>query len=326
MCKYYVTGVAGMIGSTVARQLLQAGNEVIGLDNFWRGREENLVDLKVFDNFSFRYADLATDSSWSEDLVESDRIIHIADIVAGIGYVFNNEWEIFSQNNKINNMVAAVIREKKPEKVVYLGTACSYPQSMQKSVTDSVLCETDKYPAEPESGYGWSKLIGEIELRLAVKDERTNLIVLDLHNVYGYPCIYKEETSQVIPALIWKALSSKNGSPLDIWGDGSQGRAFVHVTDVANAVVLATQYLGEYDCFMIGPTTCTTIKAVAELVCEHPDIMISDITFDLTKPVGDIGRYADNTLARNELGWSPLIEIREGIFDLIDSIKKSEDQ
>ena len=93
---------------------------------------------------------------------------------------------------------------------------------MQRSVNESVLQESDKFPADPESGYGWSKLIEKLSW-LAVKDASTKLIVLDLHNVYGWPCVYNDETSQVIPSLINRALLSKNGK-LEVWGDGSRQR------------------------------------------------------------------------------------------------------
>jgi len=319
MDKYYITGVAGMIGSNTALEFLKCGKTVIGLDNFWRGRKENIKILETYDNFEFRYSDLSSDTTWANDIGHDDYIVHIADIVAGIGYVFDNEWSVFAQNNKINSMIASVIVEKIPKKVVYLGTACSYPLSLQKSVSESVLSESLKYPAEPESGYGWSKLMGEIELKLAVKNLSTKLVILDLHNVYGSPSIYKGNTSQVIPALIWKAISNPSGE-LNIWGDGLQGRAFVHTSDVVNAIKLATEYEGAIDCFMIGPNVCTTIKGIADLICEHPKIGVAEITYDLAKPVGDIGRYADATLANKELGWHSMMTMKDGIFNLIDYV------
>lgn len=323
MKKYYLTGVAGMIGSNVARDLLDQDCIVIGVDNFWRGTKENVSVLELYDNFEFRYADISTDLDWANDMLKNDQLIHIADIVAGIGYVFCNEWAVFSENNKINTSIASLLVDKQPERIIYLGTACSYPESMQQSVYDSILSEKDKFPAKPESGYGWSKLMGEIEFKLAIKNSDTRLITLDLHNVYGDPCIYKEDTSQVIPALIWKAISSKDSS-LNIWGNGLQGRAFVHTSDVSKAIKLATEYEGDLDNFMIGPNFCTTIKEVANIICSHPLISISEITYDLTKPVGDIGRFANNSLAVKELGWSQEKDINKGIHELIDYILKLE--
>lgn len=317
--RVFVTGVAGMIGSNVARALVSSGEIVVGVDNFWRGTRQNIADLIDRENFSFRYADLASDDQWSWDMKSTDVLVHIADIVAGIEYVFGNEWAVFRKNVAINTLIARVTNMRSPEMLLYLGTACSYPQQMQRSVSDSVLSEGDKFPADPESGYGWSKLIGEIEFGLAVKGGGTRLMVLDLHNVYGWPCVYNDRTSQVIPSLINRALSATDGT-LVVWGDGRQGRAFVHVDDVVLAIRLALEYKGGVRNFMIGPDRCTTIAEVADIICSHPGVEARQIAFDTSKPTGDVGRFANYALAHEHLGWRPQVEIRQGIYDLIDRI------
>lgn len=317
--RIYVTGAAGLIGSNVVRALLAAGRQVVGIDNFWRGTQANVREFAGEANFTFRHADLSSDQSWYEDMRESDAVVHIADIVAGIAYVFSNEWAIFQRNLLINTAVARVVAQKRPARLIYLGTACSYPQGMQRSVTTSVLSERDKFPADPESGYGWSKLIGEIEFRLVTKAGPTRLVVLDLHNVYGWPCAYRDSTAQVIPSLINRALSSADGT-LSVWGDGKQGRAFLHVSDVVSAIELALAYNGAHSAFMIGPEACTTIAEVVQIIRAHPKVRIDRVLYDVSKPVGDIGRFADPRLARTELGWSLRMDLVSGIHDLVDRI------
>ncbi len=323
MSKIWVTGVAGMIGSNVAQALLKNGYDVVGIDNFWRGTQKNMEVFIGHEKFRFIHADISAEIDWADDIRNDDIIVHIADIVAGIGYVFANEFEVFSQNNKINANVAKIVTQKSPERIIYLGTACSYPQGLQRDTTTSVLSEEMKLPADPESGYGWSKLLGEIELKLAVKEANTRLIVLDLHNVYGAPCVYKDSTSQVIPSLIWRAITVGAGA-FDVWGDGSQGRAFVHVDDVSEAVGQAVQYQGEFDNFMIGPDYCTTIREVAETIISHDKIGVDSIRYDLDKPTGDIGRFANYSRAAAELGWRPTIDFKTGIYALIDQILETE--
>ncbi len=317
--KVFVTGAAGMIGSNISRSLVEAGLSVVGIDNLWRGTRDNIADLSGCSNFSFRHADISSDHKWYRDMDEHSAIIHTADIVAGIGYVFANEWSIFHTNILINAKIARIVNHFQPQCLIYLGTACSYPQHMQRSVDTSLLSEANKFPADPESGYGWSKLIGEIEFRLAVKGTRTRFTVLDLHNVYGWPCTYNDSTSQVIPALIFKALNSTNGK-LSVWGDGKQGRAFLHVSDVVAAVRSALNYTGTESTFMLGPNRCTTIGEVAQLIQAHPRVNIEEVVFDTSKPTGDIGRYADARLALQELGWAPKIDFRVGLHELIDRI------
>lgn len=317
--KVYVTGAAGMIGSNVARGLLECGFAVVGVDNLWRGTKRNIADLLSMQDFIFRHADIIADRDWYRDMDGRSTLIHTADIVAGIAYVFANEWSVFQKNILINTQIARIVAEVQPRHLIYLGTACSYPQKLQRSVDTSVLSEAAKLPADPESGYGWSKLVGEIEFRLAIKDTSTRFTVLDLHNVYGWPCIYRDSTSQVIPSLIFKALNAKDRK-LSVWGDGKQGRAFLHVSDVVAAVRAAMSYSGSEPTFMIGPDHCTTIAEVARLIQAHPKVGIDEIVFDTTKPTGDIGRFADARLALRELSWAPRTELRAGLHDLIDRI------
>tara|TARA_B100000242_G_scaffold294365_1_gene276795 strand:+ start:8581 stop:9567 length:987 start_codon:yes stop_codon:yes gene_type:complete len=317
--KIFITGVAGMIGSNLARKILKSGHAVVGIDNLWRGTLDNISDLMEHENFSFRKADIISDTDWFSDMKHEDTIIHVADIVAGIGYVFANEWDVFSSNLKINNMIAQIVTNFEPERLIYLGTACSYPQNMQRSVNESVLQESDKFPADPESGYGWSKLIGEIEFKLAVKDASTKLIVLDLHNVYGWPCVYNDETSQVIPSLINRALLSKNGK-LEVWGDGSQGRGFLHVNDVISAVEKSIDYSGDVSNFMIGPDFCTSISELANIIVANDLLPVNEVIYDTSKPMGDIGRFANSSLAQKELGWSVSTDFSEEINALIEKI------
>jgi len=317
--KIFVTGCAGMIGSSICNALVEVGHSVIGLDNLWRGTSDNMAGFFHAPNFEFRHADIASDQDWFRDMDAQSRIVHTADIVGGIGYVFQNEWSVFQKNILINTQIARVLQQVQPEQLIYLGTACSYPQSMQRSTDTSVLKEDDKYPADPESGYGWSKLLGDIEFHLAAKGTGSRLTVLDLHNVYGWPCVYDDKTSQVMPALIYKSLTSTDGT-LTVWGDGTQGRAFVHVTDVVQAVVKSLTYAGTETNMMIGPENCTQIRQLAELIMSHPRINLSEIRYDTTKPTGDIGRFANAARARRELSWQPSVDLKDGVFDLIDRV------
>ncbi len=317
--KIYVTGSAGMIGSNLCAALLADGYDVVGVDNLWRGSTANMAAFLEHPQFDFRHADIAADRDWYVDMDPNAVIVHTADIVAGIGYVFSNEWAIFQKNVLINTQIARLVREYRPRQLIYLGTACSYPQGLQRSVEDSQLRESLKFPADPESGYGWSKLIGEIEFSLALQDAPTQLTVLDLHNVYGWPCVYDQPTSQVIPSLIYKALTSRNGT-IDVWGDGMQGRAFLHVRDVVEGVRKSIGLTEKKANIMLGPDHCTTIRTVAELILEHPGVQVDQINYDTTKPTGDIGRFADTTVARDLLGWQVTVPFRDGLHELIDFV------
>ena len=315
----YVTGAAGMIGSVFCKLALDSGYSVIGIDNLSRGRLDNMANLLLNERFQFVHADIASETNWSLQIDQSDTIIHLADIVGGISYVFSNEWNIFHKNLLINTNLAKIVFERRPRQLVYVGTACSYPQAKQRSVLSSGLTEDDKFPADPESGYGWSKLAGDIEYRILCNSCSVLYTNIDLHNVYGWPCDYNPETAQVIPSLIYKAITNE---VLSVWGDGTQGRAFLEVRDAARALLKAIQSR-KPGSFMIGPDVCTTINEIARIVLAHPQVRASELMHDTTKPTGDIGRFYAGQLSRRELNWEPKISIETGINELIEQIAKS---
>jgi nucleoside-diphosphate-sugar epimerase len=241
-------------------------------------------------------------------------VIHLADIVAGISYVFNNQYEVFRVNNLINTNTFRAIAERPVQKVLYAGTACSWPKKLQLTL-DSVLTEDQLFPAEPESAYGWSKLMGSLELQFLSERSTMQTSTLMLHNVYGPNCDIDPRTSQVIPSIIRRIVELEPGQPLTVWGSGNQGRAFVHVDDIAAAFVAALDTESLPPFIQIGPDHCTSIKQLVETLRDKVVRRDIPIFYDASKPEGDKGRCADFSLARRVLGWSPQVGIEQGLAD-----------
>jgi len=311
-----VTGGAGMIGSNLVKRLVSLGFRVSVLDNLWRGKREYLFDEdgnEIIDmKNDFHEVDLSIPGSWGSLIKNADYVFHLADIVAGINYVFDNQGSIFRQNMLINSNVLAAVRTCNLKGFIYVGTACSFPAAMQTGIDAKPLKEEDAYPALPESAYGWSKLMGEYESLLMGKETGIPVCVLRLHNVYGTPCDYKEERGQVIPSLMRKAIRYPDES-FNVWGSGAQGRAFVHVDDVVDALIFSMEKgLGE-GVIQIGPSLCTSIKKIAETIVKISNKNIK-IYYDTSRPEGDRGRCADYSKAKNLLGWEPRVQLYEGML------------
>lgn len=316
MTHVLVTGGAGMIGSNLVRRLAAEGCRVTVVDNLWRGRLENLVGSNgrpVIDlDRDFKRRDLAEAGVLDDLLPEVDRVVHLADIVGGIGYVFGNQASIFRQNLLINShVVASVSRFPSLRGYVYAGTACSFPADRQTGVDAPPLREADLFPAAPESAYGWSKLMGQYEAELMAKETGIPVGLPILHNVYGAPCDFGRERSQVIPALIRRAIEHP-AAPFTVWGSGRQGRAFLHVDDAVEGIVATMERgLGKGP-IQIGPDSCTAIATIAEEVVRISGKAI-EIVYDTSKPEGDRGRCADYAKASRELGWAPRVALGDGL-------------
>ena len=324
--KICITGGAGMIGSTLLKKLINDNHDIIVIDNLWRGKVENINSIDGW-NFSKNFynldlADKSNEEMLLEILKETQVIIHLADIVAGIGYVFNNQYEIFKINNTINTNIFSIATKLNIKKILYAGTACSFPKNLQLSLT-SILKESQLFPAEPESAYGWSKLIGTLELQYMAEKHNINVTTLMLHNVYGPFCDIDPKRSQVIPSIIRKLIELKPNETLDVWGSGKQGRAFLHVDDVANAFKLALEKDNLPQIIQIGPDNCTSIKDLVTVLINDIIDKPINVHFDTTKPEGDLGRCADYSIANESLGWSPQVNLKEGLIDTYNWIKNN---
>jgi GDP-D-mannose 3',5'-epimerase len=323
--KIAVTGGAGMIGSNLCAALLKAGHEVVVLDNFWRGSRDNLVHsgaAQYGERLRLVIADLSSFGDWCRELEGVDCVYHLADIVAGIGYVFSNEGFIFRKNLLINANVTAAVETMHVPRYVYVGTACSFPLELQTGVDAAPLREEDQYPANPESAYGWSKLMGELDAKYLAKAGTTETVVLVLHNVYGTPCEFESNRAQVLPALCHRALKavSQGERELSVWGDGTQGRAFVHVDDVVSALITALTQGHGVGPIQIGPDRCTQIGEAAEIITRLAGGGLK-VVFDPTKPTGDKGRCADYSKATRHLSWRPSVHFEQGLATMIEWIR-----
>ncbi len=318
MSKILVTGGCGMIGSNLVKRLVTEGHDVTVIDNLWRGRLEYLDGpdgRPVIDTATrFHNIDLSKENPQVHEIVSSNEyVIHLADIVAGIDYVFGNQGELFRQNNLINTNLFHAVRKAGKERIkglIYVGTACSYPLTRQNSLDVVPLREDELFPALPESAYGWSKLMGQLEIGYIEKETGIPCCTLQFHNVYGSPCDFGAR-SQVIPALIRKAINYP-AEEFNVWGSGKQGRAFIHVDDVVDALVLALEKGWGHGWIQIGPSVCTSIAEIAETVVR---ISGKDITpfYDTSKPEGDKARSADYSKAREILGWEPKVSLEDGL-------------
>lgn len=313
-----VTGGAGMIGSNLVKRLVREGWRVTVADNLWRGRREYLIGddgRPVIDlTTQFFELDLTVPGVLEPHLANVDYVFHLADVVAGVGFVFNHQGFIFRQNLLINSNVISSAKKFPLKGFIYVGTACSFPAHLQTGVDAAPLREADQYPAAPESAYGWSKLMGEYETLLMGRETGIPVGVLVFHNVYGSPCDFSAKTGQVIPSLVRKAIAHP-AEPFVVWGSGSQGRAFVHVDDIVEALLLAMQRGLGQGMIQIGPGQCTSIREIAETIVAISGKPIP-IEFDTTKPEGDRGRCADFTKARQVLGWEPRVPLRAGLEQL----------
>lgn len=313
-----------MIGSNLVKSLVVRGDDVYVADNFWRGKRENLLNAdksdyvvseeKIFD------VDLRDFDSCAQVLRGIEVCYHLADVVAGINFVFENELFLWRSNILINSNVLQASIDNGVKDFIYVGTACSYPKEEQSQPGSRPFREEDVYPADPESSYGWSKLMGEYEVELAGKENAINTGILRLHNVYGSPAELNPSRSQVIPALCRKAILFPSES-FTVWGSGNQRRAFVHVDDVVDALIRVHSLGMGKGVIQIGPPKSVSVGEIAERIVGLSSKKIP-ILFDKSRPEGDFDRAADGSKAERILGWTPNTSLESGLLSLYSWVEQ----
>lgn len=314
--KTVVTGGAGFIGSNLVRKLLDQGREVIIADEFSRGRARNLADLQikpsdVGSKTSFKKIDLKDFQQAKKVTAGADSVFHLAARIGNITYLHNNyddELQALLANLTIDASVFRACLENSVKKLVFASSAAVYPIDAQNKSYDVVISEDMLTSRDPDGGYGWAKLMGEIELQWM---RGIDIGIARIFNVYGENS-HTGGNSHVVIDLMKKVLLDPN-QQIIVWGDGKQSRDFLHVSDCVDALIKLEEKNTKPPMIVnIGSGVPTTICVLAQKIVELSGQKMQ-IVYDISKPVGPLSRTADTTRAQTKLEWKPRIGLDEGL-------------
>lgn len=313
--KIIVLGAAGFIGWHLVKKLKAEGHYIFGVDQKYPEYEDSYAD-------EFLMGDLR-DIYFVRNVVieDCDELYQLAADMGGAGYVFsgNNDAEILTNSALINLNVIKVCSEKKVKKVFFASSACVYPEHNQLDSKNPICAESTAYPALPDSNYGWEKIYSERLYRAYAENYGLNVKIARLHNVYGTHCAYNNGREKAPAAICRKISFVKNGGSIDIWGDGTQTRTFLHINDCLDAIhlLMQSEFHGPVN---IGSEELISINELVNLVSNIANKEL--IIHSIEGPVGVKGRKSDNTLIKHHLGWSPKISLKEGMVELYSWIEK----
>jgi nucleoside-diphosphate-sugar epimerase len=307
--KILVSGGAGLIGSHLARTLVNKGAEVCVADNLSSGSLKNIKDIK--NKVKFVSADLRKENNCKKLTKDKDYVFQLAANMGGIGYITAVGADIMRDNILINTNMLHTAFENKVGEYFYSSSACIYPEYKQKDTAVTPLKEDDATPAEPDQFYGWEKLVTEKLCEAYQKDYGMNIRVARFHNVYGEVYTAFDKDKGKAPChIIMKALRYP-AQEFIIWGDGKQTRSFLYIDDCIEGVLklMESDYLKPVN---IGSDRLVTIDELAQIVIKISGKNIT-VKHDLSKPQGVRGRNADITLVKREVGWEPKVSLEEGM-------------
>jgi nucleoside-diphosphate-sugar epimerase len=312
MARYLVTGIAGFIGSSLARTLVAQGHSVRGMDNLSTGKMENLSDIA--DRIDFRKADILDADATCDACRGIDFVLHEAALPSVAGSI---EEPMASHRanaeGTVNVLLAA--RCSGVQRVVYASSCAVYGD-------DAQLPSQETARPRPISPYAVSKLAGEMYMESFYHVYGLETVSLRYFNVFG-PC--QDATSAysgAIAAFIAQMVQTRTPT---IYGDGEQSRDFTFVENIVAANLLACTAPKERvagQVFNIGTASRITINRVYRAIQKLMNFPSEPIYAPAR--VGDIRHsYADISLALDNLGYTPCISFEEGIRRTVDWYAKN---
>jgi GDP-L-fucose synthase len=291
--RVWVAGHRGMVGRAVVRALDARGQTSV----LTAGRD--VVDLK----------DQAAVRAWMHQ-EKPDAIILAAAKVGGILANATYPADYLYDNLMIEtNIIEAAFREN-VGKLLFLGSTCIYPKFADQPIKEEALLTG---PLEPTNEwYAIAKIAG-IRLCQAYRQQHgCDFISAMPTNLYGPHDNFDLASSHVLPALIRKVHDAKSsGDKVTIWGSGTPRREFMHVDDLASALLFIMENYSDAPHLNVGIGEDVTIRQLAETAAKVVGYN-GGFDYDATKPDGTPRKCTDNARLR-ALGWAPTIELEAGI-------------
>jgi GDP-L-fucose synthase len=291
--RIWVCGHKGMVGSAITRCLTKRGEEVLKVD-----REK--VDLR--------------NQSAVQTWLLQHRPNAIVLAAAKVGGIYANDAfpaDFIYDNLAIEANVIHAAHLAGVDRLLFLGSSCIYPKLAPQPIKEEALLTG---PLEPTNEwYAIAKIAG-IKLCQAYRKQRgRHYISVMPTNLYGPGDNFDLLTSHVLPALIRKFDEAKRTQTAEVpvWGTGKPLREFLHVDDLANAVVFCLNHYDGYDHINCGAGTDISIAELAALTARIVGYR-GDIVFDTTKPDGTPRKLLDSSRLA-ALGWKPEISLEDGI-------------
>ena len=311
MATYLVTGVAGFIGSALARAVLTQGDKVRGIDNFSTGKRENLTE--IHDRIDFRQADLLDAAAMNDACQGVDYVFHQAAIPSVpksvLDPVGSNRANV---DGTLNLLVAA--RDAKVKRVIYAASSSAYGDT-------PTLPKREDMTPNPISPYAVAKLAGEHYMISFFRCYGLETVCLRYFNIFGPR---QDPSSQYSGVLAKFALQMLKGEQPTIFGDGTQSRDFTYIDNAVSANLLACK----------APAADVAGKVFNCATGRRADL---NETFQILKKLtgykgevkygpergGDIKHsLADLSRTEKHLGYKPQVEFEEGLRRTVEWYKK----
>ncbi|KQX90509.1 SDR family NAD(P)-dependent oxidoreductase [Variovorax sp. Root473] len=313
---HLITGGAGFIAVNLTRRLLEEGDAVLALDDLSRGRRELVAEFDSEPRFSFKQVDCSDLEALSAAIREAGapvaHVWHLAansDIPAGVADPRIDRDRTFLTTFAV---LEAMRRHDIPE-LHFASSSAIYGDLGEREIHEDIG------PLQPISNYGAMKLASEAQIRAAVEAFLPRADIFRFPNVIGVPATH---------GVIFDFIRKLKATPeqLQVLGDGSQQKAYLHVDDLIDAMLHVSRLEGRYKVFNIGPKDDgVTVRMIAQTVRDRVSPK-ADIVFGEGNRgwVGDVPRFRYSTQRLAASGWSPQLDSTQAMVRAVDEIAREE--
>lgn len=295
--KVLVAGSTGLAGSAIVRKFSNLGAEVVGVNS-------SIVDLtqrrKTFE--------------FLQD-IRPDVVIDAAAKVGGIGANDTLPVDFLSVNLQIQTNLMDASHQSGVDKFIFLGSSCIYPRECSQPIKEEYLMTGTL--ERTNSAYAVAKIAGIELINSYRKQYNRRWISVMPTNLYGPKDNFDLNTSHVLPALVNRFVTAceTGAKVVTLWGSGKPRREFLHVDDLASALVLLLEKYDEGQHINVGTGVDIPIAQLAKLIAELAGFK-GEITWDSSKPDGTPRKVLDVSRI-SHMGWHPQITLEQGIEEVI---------
>jgi GDP-L-fucose synthase len=292
-----VAGATGLVGSAIVREFERVGKSVKGISS----KDVDLLDRKA----TFAYlADL-----------KPAIVIDAAARVGGIGANNSHPVDFLTQNIQIQSNLMDAAHQANVKNFVFLGSSCIYPRNCAQPIKEEYILTGEL--EQTNSAYAIAKIAGLELIKSYRKQFGHKWISVMPTNLYGPNDNFDLENSHVFPALVRKFVEGKrnNATSVTLWGSGSPKREFLHVDDLAKAILVCLDKYDSDQHINIGTGEDLEIKELANKISKAAGFT-GEIIWDSSKPDGTPRKVLDISKITN-LSWKPSISLDSGIAQTV---------
>ncbi len=293
-----VTGASGFVGTHLCARLKELGCTLVTPRSI-------VYDLRRYDDTLAMFRSVS----------KIDILFNLAANVGGIGYNQAHGYDLYYDNLQICTNLIHHAKNGNVGKFIQIGTVCAYPKFTPVPFDERFLW--DGYPEETNAPYGLAKRIALLHLQLARLHYGLSGIYVLPTNLYGPGDTFNPTQSHVIPALIKKFC--ENQDDVEVWGSGDASRDFLYVTDAVEGLLLLAEKYDRPEPVNLGSGEEIRIGVLVKLISDLTGFC-GKIKWDRTKPDGQPRRSLRIWKAK-QLGWSPKVELKDGLRQTIEWYK-----